>query len=275
MMVEDANRRARSSQPLSLVPGAGRTRAVVGGVVVLGVVFVAVVIGAVNMVWRIAGRSDPAVERLVAQTQLIVATLGLFLSTILTGATLYYAALTRRMASAAVASVEHQVLERTRAQADLVTAWVTTIAPRSEPPADGQSGLVPTGTRVRRRVRGRLGALRHRPTVPEGPPSNGSRVLARVVVRNASPVPVFKCTVLVRPHWDPFPPTSHVDVGSGRYWAVLPPGDVAEWVEASPADGLLTLPPVDIMFTDAAGLHWLRRGDGKLESLDENLGGVC
>lgn len=243
-MAKHANGPTRTTYPLPVGPEAPRSLAVVGWVVGLSVVFVVVVVGGV--VWQIAGRSDPAVERLVAQTQLIGATLGLFLSTMLTAATLYYAALTRRMANAAVASVEHQVLDRTRAQADHVSAWVTAI----DSPTD-------------------------RPGLHEDAGNNGKQLVARVAVRNASPVPVFSCTVLVRPHWGAFPPTSHVDAGSGRFWAVLPPGDVAEWLDAEPAADLLSLPPVDIIFTDAGGLHWLRRGNGNLESLDENPGGAC
>lgn len=49
---------------------------------------------------------------------------------------------------------------------------------------------------------------------------------------------------------------------------VLPPG--TSRVSVPWSGGVLELPAVEVAFTDAAGAHWIRRGDGKLESISKD-----
>lgn len=101
---------------------------------------------------------------------------------------------------------------------------------------------------------------------------------ARVRYRNGSNLPVFGCTILVRPYLGEFPPASHVGVGSaaGSFLSVLEPGQENDIrVHADVLPDLLVPPPAEIMFTDCGGHHWRRKTDGQLEELQENIGGVC
>jgi len=93
----------------------------------------------------------------------------------------------------------------------------------------------------------------------------GEKNEVSVAYRNRSEEPVFACNVYVGSDLGP-------DAKWTRAWLdVLPPGfDDILTVRTRLTPGLLTLPPVEMRFTDASGRHWHRRGNGVLEQLAEN-----
>jgi hypothetical protein len=188
--------------------------------------------------WKIAGSTAPEVDRAIAQAELLIAALGLVVTVALVAITLWYARLTKQLADSAASTLEGEHHDRATAQASKVSVW-----------AVGYEDSVYEAADRRRNV--------------------------SVRIRNASDTPVFRCTVLVRPYWGEFPATSASDAGNAGYWAVLPPGDETSTLPCDPLPDLLTLPPVELVFTDANGRHWHRRCDGTLVELDDNPGGVC
>lgn len=86
---------------------------------------------------------------------------------------------------------------------------------------------------------------------------------------NSSPQPVYRVIV-----WTVFilgaGPHTGEEAAPGdpsRTYAVLPPGDIE--IELPHIDlGMSARPGLEIAFTDAAGLHWIRRSDGELVSID-------
>jgi hypothetical protein len=78
-------------------PAGWRRMAVRSAVAVVIAVVVGVVVTVVLTAWSIASRTDAGVDRLVAQGQLLLGALGLVVTTVVAGATLYYAHLTRRL----------------------------------------------------------------------------------------------------------------------------------------------------------------------------------
>lgn len=96
-----------------------------------------------------------------------------------------------------------------------------------------------------------------------------------VTLANGSAVPVYQAVVFVVAQRGRDPATAEViaraaeqdDAESGLYrlFAVLPPG---RWVIGCFwSAGMLRLPVAEIAFTDAAGLHWIRRASGELQPL--------
>lgn len=203
---------------------------------VAATVVVVVVATLVALSWQIAGRTDAYVERLATQAQLLIAVTSLVFSMVLAATTVYFASATRSLERMTAESLADQRQDRLRAQADMVSAWTAHVEV-------AQGNEEPT-------------------------------CVATIQLRNASAAPIYRCSAVARPHWGDFEPANATEVG-GAYWAVLPPGDLTIELDVDPLPELLTAPPVELMFTDAAGRHWRRRVDGVLEPLELNSGGVC
>lgn len=112
-------------------------------------------------------------------------------------------------------------------------------------------------------------------SISEETRGEGAGVVVRF--RSASELPIYRCTIIVRPDWGEYVPSAASD-GEGTFYSVIGPGsgDESFVIPAKdPPTDLLTLPPAEIMFTDAAGAHWRRRTDGRLEPLADNVGGAC
>lgn len=100
-------------------------------------------------------------------------------------------------------------------------------------------------------------------------PSDIMNTVVDLRVVNTSGEPVYEVVVIVKDDW----------VADATYWTtsrktVLPPGQ-PEWtprlsVSLAPLDQDVS-PPVEVRFTDAAGRHWRRTQEGRLEVLPKGV----
>ena len=201
---------------------------------------------------EVAAYDATTLQDLVAQNQLLLGAASLVLAGVVARATSKSVKLTHDLAADSArnrALQEEQRAEdqadRQAAQARLVSCWVT-------------------------------GVERHRSDLGL-PPAPDAEVLAvGVLVRNASALPVYNCTAIVRPGWVETTPAAAFAAGSAAYLPVVPPGDSTCRIDpvTVPAE-LLTEPPITLSFTDTDGHHWYRDTDGTLRPIDHNPGGVC